>query len=86
MGTFSLNESTVGLARNLKTGNISPQFNLVFDDYFETVNALEDQEPRVWSELITFKSFKSAYDGEDYLPNLDDEWLDTEDTESRSHQ
>ena len=28
---------TVGLVRKLQTGNISPQFHLVFDEYFDTV-------------------------------------------------
>ena len=62
----------MGLGRNLQTSNISHQSNFVFDDYFETVHAGEDQEPQFWSELITFKSWKSAYDDEDYVPNLDD--------------
>ena len=41
--------NTVGLVSNLQTGNIIPQFHLVFDDYFETVHAGEGQEPPVWS-------------------------------------
>ena len=67
---YPLYSSTVGLVRNLQTGNISPQFHLVFDDYFENFRVGEDQEPPVWSELITFKSFKSAYDDDGYVPNL----------------
>ena len=38
-----LHSITVGLVRNLQTGNIIPQFNFVFDDYFETVNAGDDK-------------------------------------------
>ena len=34
-----LHTSTVGLVRNLQTGNIRPQFHLIFDDYCETVHA-----------------------------------------------
>ena len=50
------------------------------------MNAGEDQEPSVWSELITFKYFKSAYDDEEYVPNLADEWLEPSALEYISHQ
>ena len=72
-----LHASTVELVRNLQTGNIVPKFHLSFYDYFETVHAREDQENSVWSESITFQYFKSAYDDEEYAPNLADEWLET---------
>ena len=62
------------------------QFHLMFDEYFKTVHALEYQEPPVCSELITFKSFKIAYDDEDYVPNLASEWLDTSSLEDRRHK
>ena len=48
-GDYPLHENTVVLARNLYTENISPEFNLVFDDYFDTFHAGEDQEPLFWS-------------------------------------
>ena len=60
LGASNIHVSTWGLVRNVQTGNIRPQFHLAFDSYFETVHAVEDQEPPVWLELITFKSFKSA--------------------------
>ena len=78
--------STVGLVINLKTGNISPQLHLVFDDYFETLNAGEYQEPLVWSELITFQSLNSAYDDEYYSPNFVYEWLEPAALEAIMHQ
>ena len=86
MGAFTLRASTMGLVKKLQTGNIRPQLNLMFDDYFETVHAGEDQEPSVWSELTTFQSFKSAYDDEDYVPNLTDKWLDPSALEAIRHQ
>ena len=43
LGASPIRCSTVGLVRNLKTGNTRPQFHLLFDDYFETVHAGEDQ-------------------------------------------
>ena len=58
----------------------------MFDKYFETVNAWEDQETPVWSELIAFQPFKSVYNDKDYVLNLSDEWLDTSALEARRHQ
>ncbi len=37
VGHSPLHASTVGLVRNLKTQNISPQYHVVYDDWFETV-------------------------------------------------
>ena len=62
LGSYPLHASTVVLVRNLKTGNNRPQFHLVFDEYFDTLHVVEDKEPPVWSELITFQSFKIVYD------------------------
>ena len=62
LGASPLYASTVVLVRNLKTGKNIPQFHLVFDEYFDTLHVVEDKEPPVWSELITFQSFKIVYD------------------------
>ena len=40
----------------MRTGNISPQFHVVYDDYFETVHTSPDKDPEVWPELIVFQS------------------------------
>ena len=40
LGAFPLHAITLGLVRNLNTGNIIPQFHLVFDDYLETLHAV----------------------------------------------
>ena len=77
---------TVVLVSNLQTGNIIPQFHLVFDQYFETVNPEEYLKTPFWSELITFNYFNSAYDDEEYGPKLSDEWLYPEALEYRGHQ
>jgi hypothetical protein len=57
---------------------MSPQFHLVFDDYFERVFSDEGQEQAIWAELITFQTFRSDYDDEDYVPELSNEWLNPE--------
>jgi hypothetical protein len=76
----------VGLIRNLQTGTITPQFHLVFDNYFETVHSGDDQEPERWNELLQFSRFQAGYDKEDYVPELTDEWLSQEDLQVRTEQ
>ena len=47
LGASYIHAITLGLFSKLQTVNISTQFYLVFDEYFETVHAVEDQEPPV---------------------------------------
>ena len=77
MGVSPLHASTVAVVRNLQTGNLSRQFHVVYDDYFETVHAAADKAPKCWPELIRFQRFRSYYDDKD-VPELETEWLDNE--------
>ena len=77
MGASPIHAITLGLVRNVHTDNITPKFHLVFDKYFETIYIGEDKESPVWSELITFKSFKSSYDDEEYVPSIEDECFES---------
>ena len=75
----------MALVKNFRTGNISPQFHVVYDDYFETVSSTAEEEPQVWEELLVFNSFRSEYDREEFVPPLADEWLsDKEIQENRA--
>jgi hypothetical protein len=85
MGESPLHASTVALARNLQTGSITPQFHVVFDNFFETVNANET-EPPDWEDLVVFSSFRSDLDEEGEIPELADEWLSPEELHSRQLQ
>ena len=56
LGKSSAHASSVGLIRNLRTGYISPQFHVVYDNLFQTVmggyednDAISDQ---IWSSLV----------------------------------
>jgi hypothetical protein len=71
------------LVCNLQTGSITPQFHLVFDDFFETVFSEGEQEPDVWPKLVVFQSFANDFDDDDYRPKLGDEWLNPTELESR---
>jgi hypothetical protein len=75
MGISPNHASSVHLVRNLQTGTITPQFHLVFDDFFETVFSEGEQEPDVWQDLVVFQSFANDFDDDDYRPELSDEWL-----------
>ena len=86
VGFSPLHSSTVGLICNLRTGNISPQFHLIYDDWFETVHASATEEPEVWQELIKFSRFANDLDDDQYVPELSKEWLNKEEVEARAKQ
>ena len=86
VGNSPLHASTVGLVRNLQTGTITPQFHLVFDDYFETVHSHADQEPEVWGELLHLNRFQAELDEDDNVPQLPDEWLNHEELRVRNEE
>ena len=75
VGFSPIHASTVGLVQNLRTGNISPQFHLVYNDWFETVHATATEEPAIWQELIKFQCFANEFNDEQYIPALGPEWL-----------
>ncbi len=83
MGYSPLHASTVGLVRNLVTGNVSPQFHLVYDDWFETVHSTEQSEPDIWPELVQKSVFSNDFDDGQYMPELDKQWMDDEELKQR---
>ena len=46
---FSVFSSTVGIAHNLKTWNLSLQYHLVYDGWFEMIHTSVNQEPKTWN-------------------------------------
>ena len=86
VGHSPLHASTVGLVRNLQTGSITPQFHLVYDDYFETVHSRDDQEPEGWNELLRFNRFQTEFDEDQDVPDLPDEWLNPQELGERRAQ
>jgi hypothetical protein len=82
MGMSKLHASTIGLIRNLRTGSVSPQFHVVYDEWFSTIpsNANENEQavPLNWNDLIVSESARHRIrdDEVDALPDhLDNEWL-----------
>jgi len=86
---FSPNHSTrVAMMRNIATGNISPQFHVVFDDHFETVST-SFQDPThaldkhfsstEWQTLL--RSSERFFPEDAHPPPLNAEWDDPDNPE-----
>ena len=55
--SFPQHASNVALVLNLKTGLVSPQFHVVFDNKFSTVEYLnKSKEPPNWQNLVEHHS------------------------------
>jgi hypothetical protein len=75
VGMSPVHAETVGLVRNLTTGYITPQYHLVYDDWFETVHSPADVEPPGWEDMCIFQRFEVAFEEDVQVPLLADEWL-----------
>ena len=68
---------------NLTTKSITPQFHVVYDDYFTTTYADGNVEPKEWNDLL---SWSRDWALEEYSegPELAEEWLDDQEKASRA--
>ena len=75
VGCSPLHASNVGMIRNLNTGCVSPQFHVMYNDFFETVHSDEKSllSAKVWEQLYTFNCSQVDWDIEP--PDLAVEWL-----------
>ena len=75
--------TSVSNVLNLRTGHISPQFHMVFDDRFTTINNPEGHglvnpsrfDADTWERLIETGYEMSLDPEEDFIPEMDDSWL-----------
>ena len=78
MGTSRYHASTVPLVLNTSTGYLSPQFHVVFDDWFATVGSDHDNVPdfqsKEWLAMFGNSRFQ-------YVLEEDDSYDDTPDTD-----
>ena len=93
MGYLDEHSSLVANVRHLKTGFVSPQYHVVFDDLFESVFSSGPNDAVV--DAICEDLYKTSrdiyatdeYDAHDNLvykpPPLDEVWLDAEGREQR---
>jgi hypothetical protein len=73
VGFSTLHSSEVPLVLNLQTGSITPQFHVVFDDYFLTVLSISPSEdpPKFWSDLCLEHSLHLPTDALDHINDVD---------------
>ncbi|KAL7525482.1 hypothetical protein ACHAXR_001026, partial [Thalassiosira sp. AJA248-18] len=84
-GFSQLHSSLVPLILNVRTGKISPQFHIIFDDKFETVNSLPSGEciNKQWRRIfkldceyyLDIEFDKNGVPKTSHIPKLDPEWL-----------
>ena len=88
LGMSKRHASTIGLIRNLRTGSVSAQFHVVYDDSFTTIPSdVNDEDmsqpPDNWIDLLTFSRMKVFDDDDAEKLELHDEWLSERDLERR---
>ena len=77
--------ASVGEILNLTTKNISPQFHVVYDDWFTTTYTDGNVEPAVWSDLVTYhREWVLIENGASV--ELPEEWLDETELAQRREQ
>jgi len=68
LGRSEVHAGTVGLIRNLRTGKITPQYNVVYNNHFTTVNAETHEDnvpvPEGFDKLFEF-SREYLFDDDD---------------------
>ncbi len=82
LGYSEVHASSVALMLNRKTGHISPQYHVVFDDFFTTVRGIDDdKDPDLnaidWEKFINVHGSELYTDPDESEPdevNLDDSW------------
>ena len=75
VGVSPSHAENIALVLNNRTGYISPQYHVVFDDWFETIYVDDDHEPSKWEELCMFHRFEVELEPDADPPPLQDEWL-----------
>ena len=78
LGFSRRHSSRVPLVLNTRTGHISPQFHVVFDDWFTSVIGTARNEPfdaNQWTQLFADSRYHYAFDDDDPVV-LADEWMD----------
>jgi Reverse transcriptase (RNA-dependent DNA polymerase) len=88
LGVSKLHASTIGLIRNLRTGNISPQFHVVYDEWFTTVpsdvNEAEIEPPENWHDLLReARELITDEIVEDIPEDVHPDWLSDEELQQR---
>ena len=81
LGYLTEHATNVSLILNLNTKCISPQFHVLYDDFFTTVKSVEDIQDPVstdidWDQLIQTLGTEQCFDQDEahLVPPLHPEW------------
>ena len=90
LGRSRRHASNIGLIRNLRTGSVTTQFHVVYDNHFTTILSLvrnDDVVPENWVDLITYQR-ERVIENDDVDDNtkLNEEWLNQRERELRQTQ
>ena len=84
MGFIKMHSTQLGLVQNLLTGSISPHYHVVFDDMFSTFMSSAAAYPEVYIRLVTSRNSRiQVMLDQEYDPELDDEWLTSDERLTR---
>ena len=86
VGFSKSHSSDVPMILNLRTGHISPQFHVVFDDTFSTVPSMSsDEEPPSWWNIVDLEenSYQLPLD-DSATAELGNDWLTPTELEEKS--
>ena len=88
VGFSPVHSSDVPLILNLRTGHISPQYHVVFDDDFSTVQSIPEgnDPPPWWNEINLEENTLRIPLDDDATLLLDKDWLSPEELEERSRR
>jgi hypothetical protein len=84
LGYSKDHSTTIGMVLNIATGHVSPQFHVVYDDFFTSVPNAEhgglfeipDFDANLWEKLVESGHERYLDEGDgDRLPPLHDSWL-----------
>ena len=78
VGFSPRHSSLVPLVLNPRTGKISPQFHVVFDDWFTSVLSVGTEDafkPSMWQTLFSHLCYHYMFDDHDAI-SLSDDWTD----------
>jgi len=76
--------SNVGCVLNVMTKSITPQFHMIYDDFFLTIENHSQDAPPKWETLV--EKEEMTLDELDKTPDLADEWLDPTELAKCKHQ
>ena len=85
VGFSPAHSSDVPLILNTQTGHISPQFHVVFDDNFSTVNSLtsDDEPPPFWNDFDIGEFLYRIELDDDAPASLSSDWLTPSEVEEK---